>query len=583
MKRSALFLVLVSLMPQAFSQDEKQGLRKATLEEIKELVPKEVLNSAKEYSSKVTPFVEREVTNRNLLEKYSESKTVEEFLQTKEEFKQYYQKLVNEGHTKNSLIKISNNMNIDLYDNLLIRNEGIEKEIRNSIAEKMLIIEDLYSDHLIKWNLSLEEFDNLSESKRQEYLKDSKRIKNEDKKITEEIKTKLSLSKNLKEGELEAKNFQNMLKEVVGEVDYSKLGSVKTQVKEPQASKVQVFVPTNFSLESYKLNANKLNGNISLLTDHGKALPLCYRKTTSGNDMTLFLNDGQDVLTELSQKEAKNFKGKIYFSWGYNRAWHTNSDATFSTSEGTFTIHDAHGDDRPTKFDPKIYFNPTKMSIPQYNLKLGYEFNDKWGIEIGTDHMKWVFDNQRKYEITGDFDGQVVIDNPNSQHGWDAVHAVDFDEVKESGDVTWLGFEHTDGYNYAHVTGVYNQKLYQTKKKVFSLDARFGAGIGVMVPKTKVMMHRDEAWNWQGVDNKFHVAGGGAHADVRLKMTFFDRVFIQGVARGNAVKIQNALVDGERDPGARLEHSPIYSGQLSVEIGASFPINKKKKIKAKKF
>lgn len=576
MNKAYLLIIILVQSSICFAQQAEPEMRKATAEEVKELVPLGIQQNAEKLSSKVGPLIENEVAQKILLNKYSNAKNSIEVALAKKDFNDFFQKKVNEGYTKNDLINLSNTLNIDMYDNLHNKNDGIEPEIQKEIENKNAQLEIKMLAHTKKWEKIAQ--DSITEDQKQEYVKDTAALRSEEEKIGIEVKNALSSSKNLKKIEQDAKTFQSMLKDVVAEVDYTQTNKESPKDISPQVFKMDVYVPTDFNLEKYNLEKSHIDmTRISILSNPLSSIPLCYKNTTSTNDTNLFLNDGQDVLDKLTEKENNKVKGKIYFSWGYNRAWHSKSDATFSTSEGTFTIHDAHGNDRPTKFDPKIYFNPTKMSIPQYNLKLGYEFNDKWGIEVGTDHMKWVFDNARKYDISGSFDAQVVVANPDSQYGWDSVKPVDFSEVKESGDATWLSFEHSDGYNYAHVTGVYNQKIFQTKNKVFALDAQFGAGVGLMVPKTKVAMHRDQAWNWQGLDNKFHVAGGGVHGDARLKMTFFDRVFIQGVARGNAVKIKNALVYTNHDPGARLEQSPIYSGQISVEIGANFPINRKKK------
>jgi hypothetical protein len=575
---SLLILVQSSL---GFAQFKQSGMRKATHQEVKEIVPEEIKNKTKEFSSKVGPLIQNEVSQKILLNKYSNAENPDDIIVAKKNIKDYFQKKVNEGYTKNDLIGLSNTLNIDMYDNLHNKRNGIESEIKKNIQEKNLELENKMLAHTKKWETI--DPSSITENQKIEYTKDTAALRLEEDKIGIEVQSLLGSSKSLEKIELEAKNFQEVLKQVVTEVDYSSINSSKPNDISPQVFKMDVYVPKGFTLENYKRQKSNLNiGNISFLTNPNDITPLCYQNTTSVNDTNLFLKDGTDILNKLTEKGLNNTQGSIYFSWGYNRAWHSDADATFTTSEGTFTIHDAHGDDRQTKFDPKVYFNPATMSIPQYNLKVGYMFNDKWGIEAGTDHMKWVFDQSRKYDISGNFDAQVVVPNPDSQYGWDAVKPVDFSEVKESGDVSWLAFEHSDGYNYAHISGVYNQNIIKTKNKVFALDARFGAGAGLMIPKTKVMMHRDQAWNWEGLDNKFHVAGGGIHGDVRLKMTFFDRVFIQGVARGNAIKVKNALVYTDSDPGARLEQDPIYSGQLSVEIGANFPINAKKNKKKNK-
>jgi hypothetical protein len=269
--------------------------------------------------------------------------------------------------------------------------------------------------------------------------------------------------------------------------------------------------------------------------------------------------------------------GQIYFVWGYNRAFHGNSDMTYSTSEGTFTVHDAQGVDRPSPFDPKIYFNPTTLSIPQYVVKVGYMFDEKWGVELSQDHMKWVFVNDATYEVSGDFSPTVYVTEEGQQ--WPV--AQNFDQIKESGNMTWLTAEHSDGYNYVNVSAVYNLKVFETKNEVFRIDLRPNAGFGLMVPKTKVMMHRDQMWSWQGLDNKFHIAGFGAHVETKLRLTFFRNFFVEAAARGTYIKINDALVNGTND---RMWQTAIPSLQLYGAAGFSIPIGGSKKKKSiKKF
>lgn len=263
--------------------------------------------------------------------------------------------------------------------------------------------------------------------------------------------------------------------------------------------------------------------------------------------------------------EKKPLVHQVYFSWGYNRGYHTKTDVKFTTPDGTFTVHDTVGKDRQSPFDPKIYFNPTKLSIPQYNVELGVMFNEKWGLELKQDHMKLVFDNTRPYEITGDYNHQVVVPNENPVADWDAVRPVDFEVAKANKDASWLKFEHSDGYNYISVGAVYNQNLYQSKNEKFGIDARFGAGAGLMIPKTFVAMHQDQSWNWEGLDNKFHIAGGGVHGEAKLKFTFWNSIYLQAATRGTYIKVKDALVDGTE---SRMEHvQPIGSVQLMGQIG----------------
>jgi len=269
---------------------------------------------------------------------------------------------------------------------------------------------------------------------------------------------------------------------------------------------------------------------------------------------------------------AKSGIQEIWIAWGYNRDWHSKSDAMFKTMYGDFTIHDAHGDDVPKKFGI-YYFDPEKISIPQYNIEIGVMFNDKWGLDLKMDHMKWKFDRLRDYEITGDFSKKVW-----STRGPRKT----FEQAKADKDASWLRFEHTDGYNYISVGVIRNFKLINTENGVLDVDARVSAGAGAMVPRTDVRLYYqkdDGGSDRYGINNKFHVAGYGVHADARLKITFWDRVFLQATARGSRIKIENALVDGA---GASLEHTPINSLQIIGQIGYQHKFDLKSKNQKKK-
>ena len=284
------------------------------------------------------------------------------------------------------------------------------------------------------------------------------------------------------------------------------------------------------------------------------------------------VQNGMDRNLNLALPKAGGPKlhGEFYVMWGYNRARFTDADSTFKTQDGTFTIHQAHANDRPSPFDPKVYFNPTELSIPQYNLTIGYFFKPRWAVEVGQDHMKWVFDPNRTYEITGNYSPTVYVDGPNGPV------AQTFDQVKATGNATWLHFEHTNGYNYPFVALIYQVPILSTKNKAFAIDARFGAGAGFFVPQTSVWIHRDAPYTWKGFDNQFHIAGGGGHASAALKFTFFDRVFLLATARGSMIKVSDALVD---QSGARLSQAPISAIELMGQFGYTFKLDGSKKKK----
>ncbi len=224
---------------------------------------------------------------------------------------------------------------------------------------------------------------------------------------------------------------------------------------------------------------------------------------------------------------------RIYYSWGYNRAWHSPSTMTWMTESGDITIEKAEAVDRPSAFELSVYFNPGKISIPQYNARLGWEKKiDKgyWGIELGTDHMKWVFENEKKYNITGDYSGELYGLNAEGHS-----EKVDFDQVKATGDATPFRIEYTDGHNYAHASAFYLYRLYQSPSQKLEFLAGGDAGLGVYFPRPHAHLLDSTAY-YRGDNGRFQVSGFGFHAGLRARISLYDRIFIESALREIAIK-----------------------------------------------
>ena len=90
--------------------------------------------------------------------------------------------------------------------------------------------------------------------------------------------------------------------------------------------------------------------------------------------------------------------------------------------------------DRQTKFSVNPYLNPVKMTIPQYNFRLGYYLNDHWNVSLGIDHMKYVMVQR-----------QVVT--MNGWIGGDHTYTGTYGRTISAAQQRLPGFEHTDGLN----------------------------------------------------------------------------------------------------------------------------------------
>lgn len=513
------FLLLsLALMPSMLLAQENH--REATKEEKEFLLPEGGEEKLKMMGAKLAQENERTLMEEALLKDLHTKGQINE-----EQKKAYIQHLTNQGLTKDQI-----KLNIDELGRKYFSQLQLKKI-------KEIIPEEKQKEFEAKFN-DLEKKDEEGKLEHDEL----------DKELTL-LDKQISSSAITKENELRMKSFTS---------SFLTMASDNTFVKKPflydpkHYSPLKIIVPKDFSLSSFSTKD-----------------PLCLNQSSIVPQVNELKSQVDDIT-----KEKKPLIHQIYFSWGYNRGYHSNTDVKFTTQDGTFTVHDAVGKDRPSPFDPKIYFNPTKMSIPQYNMELGVMFNEKWGMELKQDHMKWVFDSNRPYEMSGEYNRQVVIKNDNPVADWDMVKPVDFSVAKSKKDATWLQFEHSDSYNYVSLGAVYNQNIYKTKNKKFSVDARFGGGAGLMIPKTKVMMHVDRAWNWEGLDNKFHIAGGGVHGEAKLKFTFWDAIYLQASTRGTYIKVKDALVDGSD---ARLEHvQPIASVQFIGQIGYQHKFKSKK-------
>src|SRR6201985_3535432 len=127
---------------------------------------------------------------------------------------------------------------------------------------------------------------------------------------------------------------------------------------------------------------------------------------------------GSEIITSSSTtKQGKKVrKHELYFSWGYNKEWYTNSNVSVSQPAlgNSFTFTNVKGVDHPG-WENEQFFTKA-LSIPQYNYRLGYFIDrDKgWGVEINFDHTKWLFPNNQMVHIKGKinnqpFEGQVMF------------------------------------------------------------------------------------------------------------------------------------------------------------------------------
>ena len=193
-----------------------------------------------------------------------------------------------------------------------------------------------------------------------------------------------------------------------------------------------------------------------------------------------------------------------------------------------YTLHKVVAHDRPSPFDPKVYFNPVTLSIPQFNVRAGYKLNEKWWISGGYDHMKYVVDPFQTTTISGN------IDSSASQ-----LYAGSYDNDKiVLDDNEFLHFEHTDGLNYITIDLEYVSNLWTSKNTKFNLAHHAGAGIGVLYPRTDV--------NIFGVRNAniFNLAGLGASVQTQFRFNMWNFLFVQVSGKVGGITMPRITTSG---------------------------------------
>ena len=103
---------------------------------------------------------------------------------------------------------------------------------------------------------------------------------------------------------------------------------------------------------------------------------------------------------------------EYFVSWGYNGDSYAKSDLHISQSSlgNDFTLADVQA--RDSKAWTELFSH--SLFVPQYNLRFGMFFNERWGLEVALDHMKWIVRQDQQVRMTGTMhsapvDAQVTL------------------------------------------------------------------------------------------------------------------------------------------------------------------------------
>ena len=255
----------------------------------------------------------------------------------------------------------------------------------------------------------------------------------------------------------------------------------------------------------------------------------------------------------IQDRYTSHNKGKFFVSWGGNRDSYSKSDVTFRGKDYNFTLDNIQAHDKPKGWHVD-YINPSRMTIPQTNFRLGYFINDHYSVAIGVDHMKYVMTQDKAVNIDG------YYPNPGS-----------YNELLPNNQVLlteeFLLYEHTDGLNYVKsefsrhddISSIF--KIENTDKIQVNLTE--GIGFGLLYPKTNTTLLGKER------HDDFHVSGYGTSLKAGLNVTFFKHFYIQGELKGGYINMQDIRTTQSSEDSASQD---FFFFQRIIAVGGIFKI-----------
>ncbi len=242
----------------------------------------------------------------------------------------------------------------------------------------------------------------------------------------------------------------------------------------------------------------------------------------------------------------KKLHGTFYAFWGYNRDWYSKSTITFEnhTSDNyDFTFYDAHASDKP---DMEHFYEMDQLTIPQYNLHLGYFFNDKrdLGLELSWDHLKYVVNDYQTMHVKGNIRG----------------HAIDKDTLVTP---DFVHLQHTNGNNYLMLNIMKKYSLFKKKNIELSAIGKLGAGVLMSYTISTVLGNHDSGY--------FHYHGWLVGTAAELKLDLWKYFFVSTSLQGAFVNYTNTRL-GADHKGLSKQH--FYSLQFMYGAGINVPLGK---------
>lgn len=271
-----------------------------------------------------------------------------------------------------------------------------------------------------------------------------------------------------------------------------------------------------------------------------------------------FVFIGQASAQYKPQKKSTG-PGTLFFYWGYNRSIYTPSTIRFIGPGYDFRLKGVEAVDRPsTEFSE--YIDPKMFTVPQFDVRIGYNFKKNWAVSFGYEHMKYVMKHGPTYYLSGTINPGV-----DPVTGWSGTYSGDSVTTEE----TTFHYENTNGLNYINVQLTNVFKIYQTEKGRFALTTMMGAGAG------PILSFNDFTFAGQKSMETVSLSGVGLSAHLGLRAEFFKHIFVAANVSGGVIN-QFRVKTRPNDYDSHAKQTFLF-GERDIVVGALFYINSKDK------
>ncbi len=248
-----------------------------------------------------------------------------------------------------------------------------------------------------------------------------------------------------------------------------------------------------------------------------------------------------------AQDKKKRKTGSVYFSWGYNKEWYTNSTVHVKQSaQGNYyKLMAVEAHDHPG-WDEKGSVFAQQLTIPQYNYRLGYYFNEKQdlAIELNFDHTKYIIADGQTVRMKGTYnhrptDSSIVFSAANGNY-----------------------YYLNNGANFFLFNIVKRWGLHQSKSNNLRVDFLGKAGIGPVIP------HVENSFFGQKNDPHFQIGGWNVGLETALRATIYRYAYLEFAQKVDYARYSNLKILG----GTARQAFGTY--ELILSLGFILPTTK---------